>query len=99
MGAVSDFEGSAGSADVRTPLTARGRSDAAFTARDWGLLLFVGAVFGSSFLFIEIGLTALAPPVITLIRLVLGFLTLSLFPRCAASGCPPPTDGASSRSV
>lgn len=81
MGAVSDVEGSTGDADARTPLTARGRSDAEFTARDWGLLLFVGAVFGSSFLFIEIGLTALAPPVITLIRLVLGFLTLSLFPN------------------
>jgi drug/metabolite transporter (DMT)-like permease len=65
----------------RTPFTARGRSDAAFTPRDWALLLFVGLVFGSSFLFIEIGLTTLAPPVITFLRLLLGYLTLSLFPR------------------
>ena len=67
--------------DVRTPMTARGRSDAAFTAGDWGLLLFVGTVFGSSFVFIEVGLTAFAPAVITLLRLSLGFLTLSLVPR------------------
>jgi drug/metabolite transporter (DMT)-like permease len=78
MGAVPDAS-AAGTG--RTPVTARGRSDAAFTARDWGLLVFVGAVFGSSFLFIEIGLTALAPAVITFLRLLLGFLTLSLFPR------------------
>jgi drug/metabolite transporter (DMT)-like permease len=77
MGAVPD----ASAAIERTPVTARGHSDAAFTARDWGLLIFVGAVFGSSFLFIEIALTALAPPVITFLRLLLGFLTLSLFPR------------------
>jgi drug/metabolite transporter (DMT)-like permease len=77
MGSVPDAQAAA----VRTPVTARGRSDAAFTATDWGLLLFVGAVFGSSFLFIEIGLTSLSPPVITFVRLLLGFLTLSLFPR------------------
>lgn len=74
--------GSVGVGDVaRTPITAEGRSAAAFTLNDWALLLFVGAVFGSSFLFIEIGLTALAPAVITLVRLSLGFLTLSLIPR------------------
>ncbi len=76
MGAVPEV----GGAIERTPITARGRSDAAFTIRDWMLLLFVGLVFGSSFLFIEIGLTSLSPPVLTLVRLVLGYLTLSLFP-------------------
>lgn len=69
-----------GSTD-RTPLTARGRSVEAFEPRDWALLVFVGTVFGSSFLFMEIGLTALAPPVVTFLRLLLGSLTLSLFPR------------------
>jgi drug/metabolite transporter (DMT)-like permease len=77
MGAVPEL----GSVAPRTPLTARGRSDAAFTLRDWLLLAFVGVVFGSSFLFIEIALVALAPPVITFVRLALGYLTLSLFPR------------------
>ncbi len=70
-----------GSAALRTPMTARGSSDAAFTARDWALLAFVGLVFGSSFFFIEIALTSLAPAVITFVRLALGYLTLSLFPR------------------
>ena len=70
-----------GGAAVRTPMTARGSSDTAFTARDWALLLFVGLVFGSSFFFIEVGLTALSPPVIAFIRLALGYLTLSLFTR------------------
>ena len=73
--------GGGSDAEARTPMTALGRSRDAFTARDWGLLLFVGSVFGSSFLFIEIGLTTLAPPVVTLLRLLLGFVTLSLFPR------------------
>jgi drug/metabolite transporter (DMT)-like permease len=70
-----------GGAPTRTPMTARGSSDTAFTAQDWALLLFVGVVFGSSFFFIEIGLTALSPPVITFIRLALGYLTLSVFTR------------------
>jgi drug/metabolite transporter (DMT)-like permease len=74
-----------GAATERTPLTARGRSDEAFALRDWGLLVFVGLVFGSSFLFIEIGLTTLAPPVVTFLRLVLGYVTLSLFPRVRAT--------------
>ena len=68
----------------RTPMTARGRSEDAFTARDWALLVFVGLVFGSSFLFIEIGLTSLSPPVVTILRLLLGYLTLSLFPSVRA---------------
>jgi len=63
----------------RTPITSRGTWSLAFTPLDWALLLFVGLVFGSSFYFIEIGLTSLSPPVITLIRLVLGYATLSLF--------------------
>jgi drug/metabolite transporter (DMT)-like permease len=62
-------------------MTARGTSDEAFTPLDWALLLFVGVVFGSSFFLIEIGLTSLSPPVITFIRLILGYATLSFFSR------------------
>ncbi len=70
-----------GSNRERTPMTSRGTSDLAFTPLDWVLLLFVGLVFGSSFFFIEIGLTSLSPAVIALVRLLLGYATLSLFPR------------------
>jgi drug/metabolite transporter (DMT)-like permease len=66
---------------ARTPLTARGRSSAAFSPRDWLLLSSVAVIFGSSFFLIEIGLRAFAPAVITLARLVLGAATLSLFRR------------------
>ena len=68
-------------APTRVPMTARGLSSDAFTATDWGLLATTAAVFGSSFLFIEVGLRALAPAVITLARLVLGAATLWLLPR------------------
>ncbi len=85
MGADPEAPSPAARADEpaqdRTPLTSRGLSTLAFTPLDWLLLLFVGLVFGSSFYFIEIGLTSLSPPVITLIRLVLGYATLSLFAR------------------
>jgi drug/metabolite transporter (DMT)-like permease len=70
-----------GGAPAPTPMTARGRSSAAFSAQDWLLLSFVALVFGSSFLLIEIGLRAFAPAVITLVRLVLGALTLAMFRR------------------
>jgi drug/metabolite transporter (DMT)-like permease len=66
---------------VRTPMTSRGTSNGAFTPLDWALLLFVGAVFGSSFFLMEIGLTSLSPAVITFIRLALGYITLSFFSR------------------
>lgn len=66
---------------ARTPLTARGRSSAAFSPRDWLLLSSVAVIFGSSFFLIEIGLRAFAPAVITMARLVLGAATLSLFRR------------------
>jgi drug/metabolite transporter (DMT)-like permease len=60
--------------------TAEGTSAHAFTARDWLLFLGVGAIWGSSFFFIAIGLESFAPQVITPLRLIFGFLALSLFP-------------------
>jgi len=65
----------------RLPFTSRGTSDGAFTPTDWGLLAVVALIFGSSFLFIEIGLRSFAPTVVTLVRLVLGVGTLALLPR------------------
>jgi len=80
MGAVPEIRSDTPRPE-RTPMTSRGTSDTAFTPLDWALLVFVGTVFGSSFLLIEIGLTSLSPPVITLLRLLLGYATLSLLPR------------------
>ncbi len=61
------------------------RSDAAndgtFTPGDWGLFLAVAAIWGSSFLFIDIGLDAFPPGLITLLRVGSGALTLLLLPK------------------
>ena len=56
----------------------------AFTSGDWGLLVAIALIWGSSFLFMEIGLRAFAPGVITLARVGLGAATLSLLPRARA---------------
>ena len=52
-----------------------------FTPVDWSLFAAVGAIWGASFLFIDIGLDALPPGVITLMRVGLGALALALLPR------------------
>jgi drug/metabolite transporter (DMT)-like permease len=44
------------------------------------LLAGSGGTWGASFLFIDIGLDAFAPGVVTLLRLVFGFFALALFP-------------------
>jgi drug/metabolite transporter (DMT)-like permease len=67
---------------TRRPLLEAGsgqRADA-FTAREWLLLAGIALIWGSSFLFIDVGLEALRPGVIALARLALGALALALFP-------------------
>jgi drug/metabolite transporter (DMT)-like permease len=67
---------------TRRPLLEAGsgqRADA-FTAREWLLLAGIALIWGSSFLFIDVGLDALRPGVIALARLALGALALALFP-------------------
>jgi drug/metabolite transporter (DMT)-like permease len=53
----------------------------AFSSTDWLLLSGVALTWGSSFVWIEVGLDAFAPPVITLIRVLLGIGALGLFRR------------------
>lgn len=62
-------------------LTSHGTSQDAFGTADWGLLAGIATVWGSSFLFISVGLDAFEPGVVTLARVGLGFSALVLVPR------------------
>lgn len=48
---------------------------------EWGLLAAVALIWGSSFVFMAIGLDAFRPGVVTLARVSLGALTLALVPK------------------
>src|SRR4029453_17921886 len=67
---------------MRRPLleTGSGSRTEAFGVREWGLLASIALIWGSSFLFIDVGLEALAPGVIALARVALGVAALSLVP-------------------
>jgi drug/metabolite transporter (DMT)-like permease len=54
--------------------------DDRFASADWGVFLSVAVIWGASFLFIDIGLDALPPGVITLMRVGLGALALAVLP-------------------
>ncbi|HWZ97480.1 MAG TPA: DMT family transporter [Candidatus Dormibacteraeota bacterium] len=49
-------------------------------AAEWLILSLPGLIWGASYLFIADALGAIGPGGVTLVRLVVGFLTLSLFP-------------------
>jgi drug/metabolite transporter (DMT)-like permease len=57
----------------------------AFTPLDWGLLVGLAVIWGSSFLFIAIGLDHLTPAQIAFLRLALGTVALSLVPASRRS--------------
>ncbi len=65
--------------------TAEGRTQGAFGTREWAQFLGIGAIWGSSFFLIAIGLRSLHPAVITPLRLIFGFLALAMF---GATRCP-----------
>jgi drug/metabolite transporter (DMT)-like permease len=61
--------------------TARGTRAEAFGPTEWGLLAAIAAIWGSSFLWIAIGLESFRPGFITLLRIGLGAAALALFPK------------------
>jgi drug/metabolite transporter (DMT)-like permease len=58
--------------------TSHGSHREAFTTLDWFLFLSIGMIWGSSFLFMAIGLDSFHPGVVTLVRVVAGagFMTM-----------------------
>ncbi len=65
----------------RRSLTTTGTSQEAFALADWGLLSGVALIWGSSFLFMAVGLEAFEPGVVTLARVGLGSVALAVIPR------------------
>ncbi len=56
------------------------RGEASFTRTDWALLATVAAMWGSSFLFIGIGVDHFAPALVAVLRLAFGAATLAAIP-------------------
>lgn len=65
----------------RRRYTSAGTRTEAFGPSEWGLLAVVACLWGSSFLFIDIGLQAFDPGVVGAARLLLGAAALALVPR------------------
>lgn len=61
--------------------TSSGTLTDAFGAPEWGLLAAIALIWGSSFVFMAIGLESLRPGVISLARVGLGAAALALVPR------------------
>lgn len=60
--------------------TAEGTSAAAFGPVEWGLLAAAATIWGSSFVFIDIGLGSLRPGVVALARVALGAAAVAVVP-------------------
>jgi drug/metabolite transporter (DMT)-like permease len=75
-----DVPPAAAAAPRRLLETGRGSRSGSFGAAEWLLLASIATIWGSSFLFIDIGLEALEPGVIAVARVALGVAALALFP-------------------
>ena len=73
----------------RLPVTAEGRSSAAFEPFDWMLIAVASAVWGASFLLIAEGLETLEPGLVAFGRLAFGFLALTLVPKARRTKIDP----------
>jgi drug/metabolite transporter (DMT)-like permease len=68
----------------RVRLTTHGTHRGAFAGVDWLLFLVVGTIWGSSFLFMAIGLEAFRPGLVTWLRILFGASALWLVPGARA---------------
>lgn len=66
---------------TRILTTSRGSNLEKFSAGDWGLFASVSLIWGASFLFIDVGLDAFHPGLVTLLRVGSGAAILALVPR------------------
>lgn len=69
--------------------TGSGRNTEAFRPADWGLLASIAAIWGSSFLLIELALRSFAPGVIVWGRIAFGALVLAAVPRARRTRIDP----------
>jgi len=60
--------------------TAEGTNTGAFTSGDWAILLVVSGIWGSSFLWIAVGLDSFSAPSVAFLRVALGGAALALYP-------------------
>jgi drug/metabolite transporter (DMT)-like permease len=72
-------------AATRMLTTSHGTNREAFTPRDWGLFVSLALIWGSSFLFMAIGLDAFHPGLVTMLRVAFGASFLALIPRARAT--------------
>jgi drug/metabolite transporter (DMT)-like permease len=69
--------------------TAHGTNREAFSPLDWTLFLSVGTIWGSSFVFIAVGLEAFEPGLITWLRIAFGAAVLWFVPGARRGGIRP----------
>lgn len=69
--------------------TSHGTNREAFAALDWGLFVSVSLIWGSSFLFMAIGLDAFHPGLVTWLRVALGAIVLALLPKARKTRIEP----------
>ncbi len=68
--------------------TSRGTNTGRFAVTDWALFIGISTIWGSSFLFISIGLDAFDPGLITWLRVGLGAAVLLFVPRARTPIAP-----------
>lgn len=69
--------------------TSHGTNREAFSAGDWGIFVSLVLIWGSSFLFIAIGLDHFHPGVVSLLRVAFGAATLAFVPRARRTPIAP----------